>query len=119
MNDVGDEDIMRGVRVRETEWKQSDFSMTWFKRYCVMSYDAPIGWNQGRHLFTGKVLGVEQWMSQAREYWCHVADVVAYKQLRAFLDDYMDKIGPNTVLAREYDALPLQSEPFAGSLPLQ
>ena len=118
MNEVDDEDIMRGVRVRETEWKQSETSMIWFKRYCVTWYDAPIAWNQERHLFNGKILGVELWTHQAGEYWRHVADVIAHKQLRAFLDDRMDAIGPNVVLAREFDALPLCSEPLGGSLPL-
>ena len=104
---------MRGVKVHETEWKQSEYSMTWYRRYCVMNA------GEGRHLFNGKILGVEQWMGPCSEYWRHVADVVAHKQLRAYLDGRLNAIGPNVVLAGEFDPLPLSSESLGGSLLLQ
>lgn len=113
MNEVDDEDIMRGVKVHETEWKQGEHSMIWYRRYAVL--------NMGEHqvLYNGKILGAEQWFGPCAEYWRHVADVVAHKQLRAFLDGRFNAIGPNVVLAREFDCLPLNSESLGGIIPLQ
>lgn len=99
-----DEDLMRGVAVVETEWRQSDSCAVWYRRYIVFNAGA------GLHLFNSKALDVEQWLGIRSGYWKHLADVVAYKQLRAFLDDRFDAIGPNVILARPFDYLPCNSE---------
>jgi hypothetical protein len=103
MEEEEDEDLMRGVKVYETDWKQHDSCCLWFKRYCVFNMGG------GVLLFNGKVLGIEEWMGPRAEYWRHLADVVAHKQLRRFLDGLND-IGPNTLLARPHDCLPINFE---------